>query len=83
MAAVVADVPGLRWKYWLHDRQARECVGVYHFADRDAVQAYLDGPLITGLRQAPGYHDITPRMYEVLEENSRVTRAPGLPVAAG
>ena len=82
MASVVADVPGLRWKLWLHDPGARACVGVYHFADRDSAQAYLDGPLISGFRQAPGYRDITPHTYEVLEENSRVTRAPGLSVAA-
>ena len=82
IAAVVADVDGLRWKLWLHDPDARECVGVYHFADRGAAQAYLDGPLMTGFRQAPGYHDITPRIYEVLEENSRITRAPGLAFAS-
>lgn len=75
VAGIVAEVPGLQWKLWLHSPERRECVGVYSFADRASADAYVDGPMIAGFRSAPGYSDITPKLYEVIEENSAITRA--------
>lgn len=77
VARRVAEVPGLLWKLWLHDPDARECVGVYRFEDRAAADAYVAGP-IAHFRTVPGYTGITPRVFDVIEENSAITRAPGL-----
>lgn len=73
VASMVAEVPGLEWKLWLHDEPNRHCVGVYRFVDAEHAQRYVGGN-IAMFRQAPGYSNIEPRLYEVIAENTRITR---------
>lgn len=77
VARKVAEVPGLVWKLWLHDAEARHCVGLYRFTDRPSAQAYVDGP-IAGFRTVPGYSNVTPRFFDAIEENSEITGAGAL-----
>ena len=74
----IASTPGLAWKLWLHDPDAQECVGVYRFEDEASAAAYAEGAAVAHLRSAPGYHDVAVRRWSVLEEQSAITRAPGL-----
>jgi hypothetical protein len=78
IAQRVAGFPGLLWKIWLHSSEGRRCQGVYRFADEASARAYADGPVVSHLREAEGYRDVDAQVWGVLEENSRITRAPGL-----
>jgi hypothetical protein len=78
IAQRVADFPGLLWKIWLHDPLGRRCQGVYRFESEEAAESYINGPVVAHLREAGGYHDVTTVRWEVLAEQSVITRAPGL-----
>jgi len=78
VAARVAQLPGLLWKLWLHDADRRECVGVYRWVTRELAEQYANGPIVAHLRAAEGYTDVRTQLFEVLEEQSRITSAPGL-----
>ena len=81
LAEAFAAVPGLLWKVWLLNPQTREAGGVYLFENEDALAAFLDGPLVAGMRAHPAIEGITVRQLPVWEYPSAVTRAP-IPVSA-
>ena len=78
MAAKVATVPGLVWKYWLHSSENKECLGIYHFADRASAESYLVSDWVKGFSQIPGYTIRSMKLYDVIIENSKICRAPGV-----
>ena len=50
-APKIAGVPGLVSKLWIVDEARRRAGGAYLFADRAAATAYVEGPVIAGLRK--------------------------------
>lgn len=76
VAQAFAEVPGCLWKVWLMNEAESEGGGIYLFADEAAVQAYKDGPLFAAVLGNPALSGHTVKQFEVLEEISRVTRAP-------
>lgn len=70
MARMVANIPDLVWKYWLQNSETKECLGVYHFADKASAQAYAAGPAKKMFEELPGYTLIEVKLYDLLEENS-------------
>jgi hypothetical protein len=76
LAQPIADTPGLRWKVWLWNPDEGESGGIYLFDDEAALQAYVAGPIIGGLKENPAVSDIDVKVYGVAEEYSLVTRAP-------
>lgn len=81
-ANIIAQVPGLVWKYWLHNSETKECLGVYHFTDKAAAQAYVDKYIMKDFQNWPGYTVTGVKHYGLIEENSTITRAPGVKRAA-
>ena len=79
VAGAFAAVPGLLWKVWLLDEEHSRGGGVYLFADRAAATAYLEGPIVSGLRANPAVAGVEVRLFDVLEGPSVITR--GLPPA--
>lgn len=77
VAPVIASVPGLISKLWLVDAEGRRGGGAYLFSDRAAATAYLEGPIISGLRQRPAVRNVTVRVFDILPAPSELTR--GLP----
>ena len=75
-AKMFLTLPGLRWKVWIRDTQRRESGGIYLFDDREAAQAYLDGPIVAAMKSMPDSTNLTTKLFEVREEVSAVTRAP-------
>lgn len=75
-AQPIADTPGLLWKVWLMNEVESEAGGIYLFESKDAVQAYLAGPIVATLKASPVISDISAKVFDVLEEHSAVTRAP-------
>ena len=83
MAQDFADVPGCLWKVWLMNDKANEAGGIYLFADEAALDTFKGSPLVATVLSHPALSDYSVKQFEVLEQVSRVTRAPlGAAVAA-
>jgi hypothetical protein len=79
-AQPIAEVEGLVWKIFLIDEAAPEAGGLYLFENAASAEAYLNGPLITGLRQHPGITNVRVKLSNILETPTLVTRGPiGVP----
>jgi hypothetical protein len=76
LAEPIAAVTGLQWKLWLMDEANRRAGGVYLFDSSDAVQAYLNGPIVAGLGEHPKITDIAVKVHSVDDELSAITRGP-------
>jgi hypothetical protein len=74
VASAFAAVPGLLWKVWILDEERGRAGGVYLFADRLAATAYLEGPIVSGLRENPALANVEARLFDVLEGPSVITR---------
>ena len=75
-AQVFTTLPGLLWKIWLRDPQRRESGGIYLFESREAAEAYVAGPIVARIRANPGFGEVTVKVFDVREAQSRITRAP-------
>jgi hypothetical protein len=75
-AQPIADTPGLAWKVWLMNEAESEAGGIYLFESKDAVQAYLAGPMVAALKASPAISDVSAKVFDIMEEHSAVTRAP-------
>jgi hypothetical protein len=73
-APAIAKVAGLVSKLWIVDEEGRRAGGAYLFADRAAATAYLEGPIIAGLRKNPAIQGVTVRLFDVLAAPSEITR---------
>jgi len=72
----IAAVKGLRWKIWIMNEQTQEAGGLYLFDDRDAVEAYLEGPIAAGLKSNPALSEISFKQFNVVEDLTAITRGP-------
>ncbi|HEY2589409.1 MAG TPA: YdhR family protein [Tepidisphaeraceae bacterium] len=75
-AREIADVPGLRWKLWIAGSGGSEGGGIYVFDDEASLDAYLQGPIVAALRSHPAFSDLSVKTFEILEDESAVTRGP-------
>ena len=71
-----ANVSGCLWKIWLIDEERKEAGGIYLFEDAASIQAMLDSELIAGVISHPALSNFSVKQFDVLEEVSRITRAP-------
>jgi hypothetical protein len=74
VAPAVAGVAGLVSKLWIVDAERRRAGGAYLFSDRAAATAYLEGPIIAGLRKSPVIRGVSVRVFDVLAGPSELTR---------
>jgi hypothetical protein len=74
-APALADVPGLVSKLWVVDEDRKRAGGAYLFEDRSAANAYLEGPIVAGLRANPAFRHVSVRLFDVLAAPSVITRA--------
>lgn len=83
MAQDFADVPGCLWKVWLMNDKENEAGGIYLFADEASIETFKGSSLVASVLAHPALSDFNIKQFEVLEQISRVTRAPlGVAVAA-
>lgn len=76
LAEPIAAVEGLLWKVWLMDEENSVAGGIYLFDSLASAQAYLTGPIITGLGQNPQFSDISVKVSGIDNELSAITRGP-------
>lgn len=76
LANDIAAVQGLRWKIWIMNEQEHEAGGIYLFEDKNAVQAYLEGPIVSGLKAHPALSDISAKQFDVVADLTSITHGP-------
>ena len=76
LAQPIADVSGLKWKVWLHNGEEKTCGGIYLFEDDASVQGYLDSEIVAGIGTNPALSDVSIKVFDVLPDHSKITRAP-------
>jgi hypothetical protein len=72
----LAKVPGLQWKAWLLNERRREAGGIYLFNDESAADTYVNGPIISAMKNAPGIEQVEIKSFNILPNPSAVTRFP-------
>jgi hypothetical protein len=60
-------VPGLISNAWIFNESRSECGGIYLFESREAMRAFVDGPIIANVRNNPALEHLTLRTLDVLE----------------
>lgn len=75
-AQAIAAVEGLQWKIWLFNEAEGEAGGIYLFANPEAAQRFLEGPVPAGLKSNPYFSDIRVKLFEAVEALSQITRGP-------
>jgi hypothetical protein len=76
VADTVAQVPGLRWKVWFLDENAREAGGIYLFEDERTLNDYLSGDIVKTVRTHPALRSATFKHAPVMADVTAVTRGP-------
>ena len=69
-------VDGLQWKIWLDGTEPNRVGGIYLFASLAQAQAYLDGPIVAGMRANPNVAELTMVLSDVRQRMSAITHAP-------
>ena len=72
----IASVPGLCWKVWIADEERSEGGGIYLFDDQASLDAYVNGPIVAGIRSHPAFADVRIKTFNVLADETTVTRGP-------
>jgi hypothetical protein len=68
------EIPGLRAKAWLANSSTNTYGGVYAWESREAMEAYISGPIFEALLANPGIADVVTRDFEVIEQPTEITR---------
>ena len=76
LAQEFAEVPGCLWKIWLLDDEKKEAGAVYLFEDDAALQKFKASPLVASVLSHPALSNFDLKERDILEEASRITRAP-------
>jgi hypothetical protein len=72
-APAFATVPGLVSKAWIADEATNTYGGVYTFADRASMDSYVASELFRSIGDDPTVGELTTRVFDVLDEPSRIT----------
>ena len=73
-APAFTDIPGLRAKAWLANPSVNTYGGVYAWERREAMEAYVSGPIFGALLANPRMANVTTRDFGLLELPTEITR---------
>ncbi len=74
LAQSINQEPGVRWKIWTEDAQAKEAGGIYLFDSREQAQAYLE--MHAQRLQQAGISSIRSRIFAVNEALTAINQGP-------
>jgi heme-degrading monooxygenase HmoA len=74
VAPAFTEIPGLRAKAWLANPSTNTYGGVYAWESREAIEAYVNGPIFGALLANPGIAHVTTRDFAVLDRPTEITR---------
>ena len=75
-APVFASIKGLTWKIWIENKEDGTVGGLYYFKDDAAFEEYKRSDMYKGTSAVPLWEVVSEKTYNILEEFSKVTRAP-------
>ncbi|KAL4443857.1 hypothetical protein ABPG75_011594 [Micractinium tetrahymenae] len=73
LAQSIAQEPGLIWKVWTENEEAKEAGGIYLFADRPSAEAYI--AMHSARLKSFGIPHVNVKFFNVNEELSAIDRA--------
>lgn len=73
VAPAFTEIPGLRAKAWLANPSTNMYGGLYAWESREAMEAYVAGPIFGALLANPGVTQVTTRDFDVLERPTEIT----------
>ena len=73
-APAFSEIPGLREKAWLANPTTNTYGGVYAWENREAMHAYVSGPIFGALLANPKMAHVTTRDFGVLDRPTDITR---------
>jgi hypothetical protein len=73
-APAFTEIPGLRAKTWLANSSTNTYGGVYAWESREAMEAYVSGPIFGALLANPRMAHVTTHDFGVLERPTEITR---------
>lgn len=76
IADPISQVPGLVWKLWLVNRDSRSAGGIYLFDGAESLRRFVDGPIAAEIVNRPEFHEVSLKVFDLLEKPCRQTRAP-------
>jgi hypothetical protein len=76
LAVVIANASGAMWKIWSINEDTKEVAGFYLFEDKQSAQRFVVGEIADGIRKHPAVNNPTMKIFEVMEDLTRVTRGP-------
>jgi len=82
LASDIAAVAGMSWKVWLMNEADNEAGGIYWFSDGEALNAYLEGPIVAGIASHPALENISVKIFDSIAELSEITNGPVFSSAA-
>jgi hypothetical protein len=74
-APFLSNVPGMVWKVWSVHETTRQANGTYLFNSQEAIDFYLAEIMPKGMENNPKVLDVEIRVYDVMENASRITHA--------
>ena len=75
-APVFASIKGLTWKIWIEDKEAGTVGGLYYFKNDADLLEYKKSDMYKGTSTHLMWEVVSEKTYNILEEFSKVTRAP-------
>jgi hypothetical protein len=69
-------IPGLLWKIFVKETEASCSSGIYLFDSLESATQYVQGERVNGMKASPELSNITVRISETMEEESRLAGAP-------
>ncbi len=76
LASQLTAVAGLRWTIFLMNEEDQEAGAIYLFEDEASLNAFLEGPIVAYVSSAPILSDITVKTFNVMEEQTAITKGP-------
>lgn len=75
-AKLLQQVKGLVWKIFIINMEENLTGGLYLFENEKAAEDYIEGPVFNLLKNTPGLNNFRIKLFDVMEEESKITRAP-------
>lgn len=72
----ISKVNGLVWKIFIINFDEELTGGIYLFENEEDAKVYMEGPVFEKLKNIPGLNNFEVKMFDIMGEESKVTRAP-------
>jgi hypothetical protein len=74
LAPAIAAMPGLVSKTWLANSETNTYGGVYHWQDQTSIDNFMGSQLVADFVGHPNITNVTSQVFDVMAEQSVVTR---------